>query len=323
MDRNNIDDIAKAIAGLKLWKKASKYNWALVSELFDKPLIAAVNPAQQGPIAGRLLLFNGFSAHRDFMIFSQNPNLSFGMSPMDFDHYEVIGLKDGGAEVYDYRPGFLPVHPDEELRALLAPALYEAYGLLLRIDEDPELPAMYMGEKSLLSRREGLDGKWHDAPLRVPNLDTVTWTERVGLDRAKCTQAARFDMATDEVWEADLIQMPLYRTEEKQARILHLLAAVEVKHGERCVWQKLAVDPRLPRNGTSDALKLIWESLASHILDGIIRHGRVPGAIHVRSQRMMRFLRPLGLQLPFKIVLHEELPRLTASVNQSILDHTI
>ena len=323
MDRNNIDDIARAIAGLKLWKKAAKYNWALVSELFDKPLIAVVNPAQQGPIAGRLLLFNGFVAHRDFVIFSQNPDLSFGMSPMDFDHYEVIGLKSGDAEIYDYRPGFLPVHPDEELRALLAPALYECYGLLLRLDENPDLPAMYMEEKALFSRREGLDGKWHDAPLRVPNLDTVTWTERVGLDRAKCAQAARLDMAADEVWQVDFIQMPLYRTEEKPARILHLLAAVESQSGERCVWQKLAVNPALPRNGTAEAMKALWESLAAHILDGIIRHGRVPGALHVRSQRMMRFLRPLGLQLPFKIVLHRELPRLTACVNQSILEQNL
>ena len=52
MDRNNIDEVAKAITSLKVWKKASKYNWALVSELFDKPLIAAINPAAAGPIAG-------------------------------------------------------------------------------------------------------------------------------------------------------------------------------------------------------------------------------------------------------------------------------
>ena len=98
VDRTNIDEIAKAITSLNVWKKASKYNWALVSELFDKPLIAAVNPNPAGPIAARLMLFNGFVAHRDFLIFRQNPDLSLALSPMDFDHYEVIGLKDGSAE---------------------------------------------------------------------------------------------------------------------------------------------------------------------------------------------------------------------------------
>ena len=58
MDRTNIDEIAKAITSLNVWKKASKYNWALVSELFDKPLIAAVNPNPAGPIAARLMLFH-------------------------------------------------------------------------------------------------------------------------------------------------------------------------------------------------------------------------------------------------------------------------
>ena len=323
MDKNNIDEVAKAIAALKVWKKASKYNWALVSELFDKPLIAAVNPTPQGPIVGRLLLFNGFVAHRDFLIFRQNPDLSFATSPIDFDHYEVIGLKDGSAEIYDYRPGFIPVHPDAETRALLVPVIYECYGLMLRIDEDPELPALYMKDKALFSRREGLDGKWHDAPLRPPNLDTVTWTERVGLDRVKCAQAVRLNMEPEEAWEADFTQMPLYRTDDHQARMMFLFAAVDAKTGERRVWQKLAVDPSIPRNGTLDVMKSLWESLAAHVLDGVIRRGKVPGAIHVRNQRMMRFLRPLGLQLPFKIVLHREMPQLTAVVNRAILDHTV
>ena len=323
MDKNNIDEVAKAITALKMWKKAAKYNWALVSELFDKPLIAVVNPAQQGPIVGRLMLFNGFAAHRDFLIFRQNADLSFATSPIDFDHYEVIGLKDGSAEIFDYRPGFIPTHPDDETRALLAPVIYECYGLMLRIDENPELPALYMKDQALFSRKEGLDGKWHDAPLRPPNLDTVTWTERVGLDRTKCAQAARLNMEPDEAWEVDFTQMPLYRTGDSQARMLFLFVAVDAKTGERRVWQKLAVDPSIPRNGTLDALKPLWESLAAHVLDGVIRRGKVPGAIHVRTQRLMRFLRPLGLQLPFKLVLHREMPQLTATVNRAILEHTV
>lgn len=323
MDKSNIDEVAKAITALNVWKKASKYNWALVSELFDRPLIAAINPTAEGPIAGRLLLFNGFIAHRDFLIFRQNQDVSFAMSPIDFDHYEVIGLKDGSAEIFDYRPGFTPVHPDEETRALLAPIVYECYGLLLRFEEDPELPALYKGEGALFSRREGLDGKWRDAPLKPPNLDTVTWTERVGLDRTKCAQGARLNMEPDEIWEADFVQMPLYRTEGKSARMLFLFAAVDAKTGERRVWERLAVDPRMPRNGTLDALKPLWESLAEKLLDGVIRRGKVPGAIHVRSQRMMRFLRPLGLQLPFKLVLHREMPQLTATVNRAILEHAV
>ena len=323
VDRTNIDEVARAIVSLNVWKKASKYNWALVSELFDKPLIAAVNPSPSGPISARLLLFNGFMAHRDFLLFRQSPDLSFAMSPMDFDHYEVIGLKDGSAEVFDYRPGFLPVHPDGETSATLAPVLYECYGLLLRIDENPDLPTIYVKEQAMFSRKEGLDGKWCDEPLIPPNLATVSWTERVGLDRAKCSQAARFDMEPDETWEVDFMQMPMYRTNDLQARMMHLLAAVDARTGERRVWQKLAVDPSIPRNGTLDALKPLWESLASHLLDGVLRRGKVPGSLSVRSQRMMRFLRPLSLQLPFRMVLHRQLPQVAVAVNRAILEHSV
>mgnify|MGYP004422522263 CR=1 FL=1 len=91
MDRTDIDEVARAIVALNVWKKASKYNWAFVSELFDKPLIAVINPAPAGPILARLLLFNGFNAYRDFLIFQQNRDLSFALSMIDFDHYEIIG----------------------------------------------------------------------------------------------------------------------------------------------------------------------------------------------------------------------------------------
>ena len=323
VDKNNIDEIATAIGSLKAWKNASRYNWALVSELFEKPLIACVNIPANGPIAARLMLFNGFAAHRDFMIFTQNQDVSFALSPIDFDHYEVVALKDGKVEVLDYRPGYAPVHPDEETRSLLAPVLYECYGLMMRMEDDPEIPAMYKGENAMFSRREGLDGKWRDAPLKPPDANTIAWTERIGLDRAKCAQAARMDMAQGEVWELDFIQVPIFHTEEPRARIMYLVAAVNALTGERCVWDKLVVDPKIPRNGTLDALKLLWESLASRTLEGVLRRGKVPAEIHVRSQRMMRFLRPLGLQIPFKLVLHRQLPRLTASVNNAIIDRSV
>jgi hypothetical protein len=175
----------------------------------------------------------------------------------------------------------------------------------------------------MFSRREGLDGKWRDAPLRPPDMNTVTWTERVGLDRMKCAQAARFNMAQGEVWEADFIQIPIFRTEDPQPRIMYLFAAVDAKTGEKRVWDKLVVDPKIPRNGSMDALKQLWESLASRMLEGVLKRAMVPAEIHVRTQRVMRFMRPLGLQIPFKLVLHQQLPRLTTAVNNSILDRSI
>lgn len=323
MDKNNIDDIAKAICALDAWDKVLKYNWALVSEMFDNPLIVCVHVPHDGPVKFRLMLFNGFVAHRDFAIFMQNPDVSYALSPIDIDHFEIVVLKDGGVEILDCRPGYAPARPNEEMRSLLAPVLCECYGLIMRIEDDPEIPAMYKDQNAIFSRKEGLDGKWRDAPLKAPDMKTITWTERIGLDRTKCSQAARFNMAQGEVWEVDFIQLPIFRTDDKDPRIMYLFAAVDANTGERRVWDKIVVDSKFPRNGTLDALKVLWESLASRILEGVLKRGEVPSELHVRTQRTMRFLRPLGLQIPVKLVLHHQLPRLTSVVNDSIVSHTV
>ncbi|MBO5940777.1 MAG: hypothetical protein J6R18_06255 [Kiritimatiellae bacterium] len=323
MDKNNIEDIAKAICALDAWDKVFKYNWALVSELLDNPLIVCAHIPANGPVKARLMFFNGFAAHRDFAIFMQNPDVSFALSPIDIDHLEVLALKDGGVEVLDCRPGYAPVRPNEEMRAVLSPILCECYGLIMRIEDDPEIPAMYKDRNAMFSRKEGLDGKWRDAPLKVPDISTITWTEHIALDRSKCSQAARFNMAKGEAWEVDFIQLPIFRTDDKDPRVMYLFAAVDANTGERRVWDKIAVDPKFPRNGSLDGLKVLWESLASRILEGVLKRGEVPSEIHIRTQRLMRFLRPLGLQIPVKLVLHQQLPRLTAEVNNSILSRNI
>lgn len=323
MDKTNIDEVARAIVALGVWKRASKYNWALVSEMFERPLIAAVDCPAQGAVAGRLLLFNGFEAYRDFRIFQANRDVTFAMSPADIDHLEIIGLKDGTSQVLDFRPGFVPAAPDPELRSLLAPVAYECYGLLLRMEDEPELALAYKSRNALFSRREGLDGRWTDAPLALPPESALTWVEKVAFDKNKCARAARFDLATEEVWEADFIPMPLYHTEEAKSRMMFLFAAVDSRTGERRVWRKLAVDPACPRDGSLNSLKALWESLASQLLEGVLAFGKVPGAIHVNSGRMARFLRPLGLQLPFKLVHHRMLPRLVTVLNRAIAERAV
>jgi hypothetical protein len=47
VDKNNIDDIARAIASLNVWGNASKYNWALDSELFDNSSLRVLMEAKK------------------------------------------------------------------------------------------------------------------------------------------------------------------------------------------------------------------------------------------------------------------------------------
>ena len=87
-----------------------------------------------------------------------------------------------------------------------------------------------------------------------------------------------------------------------------MFAAVDAATAARVVWLKMSV------GGTDAALKALWEGHAARLLEAILRLGRAPGEIHVRSARVARFLRPLGLHIPFKLVHHAKLGALDAAL---------
>ena len=104
IDRNNPTETARAIAALDVWEKAAARNWALVSQLSDEPFLASVNPGREGPIRGRLLLFQGFGPFREYMLSRQIPDFGVATTPMDFRHFEAVGLTGGKAELFSYVP---------------------------------------------------------------------------------------------------------------------------------------------------------------------------------------------------------------------------
>ena len=129
--------------------------------------------------------------------------------------------------------------------------------------------------------------------------------------------AAKFPIAKAEKWEIDFVMVPSYQTREKRSRFLYVLAAVDAATGERRVWEKMSVD------GRPGGLKRLWEAHAQRVLDRVLVLGRIPGEIHVRTGRVMRFLRPLGLQLPFKLVQHAKLPALDAVLELAVRSGTV
>ncbi len=302
MDRTDTDAIAAAIARLDLWQTAVGRTWAVTLETEGEPFIVHVGGAAGSEVKGRLLVFRGFDAFRDFRIFQRNPEIGVAMSPLDFPHWEVVGTAGGGAEAYSFEPGYVPLPFSAEERRFLAPVLFESYGVLMRIEENADLPLEYRDENSMFARREGLDGKWRDAPLKTPPPSAVLAIERVALPKAVCDAAAKLPVAKNEVWEVDFIQSPLFRTSEPRPRLLYLFAGVLADTGERVLWDKMGVG--------KGGLKAMWESLAARLLKAIAVRGRIPGEIHLRAQRLARFARPLGMQLPFRMVLHRKLPAL-------------
>ena len=78
---------------------------------------------------------------------------------------------------------------------------------------------------------------------------------------------------------------------------------MDAETGEKVVFDKVSVS----RDG---GLKALWESMPPRLLKNLIARGRIPGNIRLLSGRVFRMLRPLCVELPFKISLHDSLPRL-------------
>ena len=320
MDKHNPYEIAAAIAELNVWDKVSAHNWALVPQMSEEPYIVTVGPEKdrdKGPVVGRLLLLPGLENFRNFAITRRVPEFGVWMSPLEFRHWEVIAVKKGPAEIFGYVPGYVPQPPTAADQAFLAPLLYESLGVLMRVEEDPKLPLKYFEkEHALFARKEVVEGLWQDGPLRMPPDEEVKFVERVQLDNAKCQLAAKLPVVAEEKWEVDFVLVPAYHTREARPRFLYVFAAVDAATAQRVVWLKISV------GGTDAALKALWEGHAARLMEAMLRLGRAPGEIHVRSGRMARFLRPLGLHVPFKLVHHAKLGALDAALNHAAKTNT-
>ncbi len=316
MDKTNPLDVARAIAGLNVWDKVRAHNWALVPQMSDVPIIATVPPPEKRQdVAGRLLLIPGFKIFRRFMVLLRVPDVGVAMNPMDFRHYEMVAAKNGYVEVVCCEPGYVPRVPQGEEAKYVASLLYECYGLMMRFEENPELPKTFIDRNAMFARKEITEGNWQDGPLACPNDNKVVFEEKVRIDEKLRDAVVKLPLMPAEVWEVDFAMFPMFQTKDPKPRFLYIFAAVNAATGEKVCWDKMSVDQNEPGD---DGLLHMWEKLAMRVLNAINRCGHAPGELHVRSQRMMRFMRPLGMHLPFKIVQHSKLPQVEKAFGEVI-----
>jgi hypothetical protein len=55
------------------------------------------------------------------------------------------------------------------------------------------------------------------------------------------------------------------------------------------------------------------------LLKVLIKMGRVPGELKLVSARLFRLLRPICLELPVKLSMHDSLPRLERAFNMALI----
>ena len=301
--RPDLETIGARMDALGLWKELAPYNFALKPRGTVFPYFCTILPGDEGgPVKARFLMLEGWQTLHDYVRTRYDRNFGFYSSPLEFPHYELVVLVDGSVKAFRYDTGFMPQEiTDEAVRAFVAKLLWESFGVFLRVEGDRALPLKFAEGRAVFARVENEKGEWTDEPLPIP--DPPPHKETVSFPKGLLQAAKDLPLVTDETWELDFRLTLKLMTQEPRPRTVYELVAFAGKSGEKLFERRVTL--------TNDGgLRSLWETMPAQVLREIVRLGKVPGEIRVKSGRVFRMMRPLCLELPFKLSLHDRLERL-------------
>lgn len=285
---------------LGLWKDLDRYNWALKPSGCAFPYFCTVVHGDQAVVRERFVLLEGWQTLHDFVRVRADNNFGVYSAPMELPHFELVFSANGGPHLFRNDPGFVPLEVnDPNRRDFVAKLLWEAYGVMMRIEVDRKLPMKFADERAMFARVEAKDGKWSDQPLAIPN--PPPYVEKVTFDKATIKAAQDLPMMGSDVLELDFRMLVGVMTRDPRPK---------------CVYELVAANPASPEVKVIDCrvslandcgLRELWEGMPAKVLKEFVRIGKVPGEIRVKSGRVFRFLRPLCMELPFKLSIHDKL----------------
>lgn len=296
------ETIGRRMDALGLWDALLPYNFAVKPRGTAFPYFCTVMKGDGKPVKVRLLLLEGWQTLHDFVRTRMDGNFGFYSSPIEFPHFELVVLADGATKVLRYDTGFMPQEvADGPARELVAKVLWEAYGIFLRVEGDPRLPLRFADERAVFARVEDAQGAWRDEPLAIP--DPPPHTETLSIPKTLIQSAKDLPLVAADVLDLDFRLLPNVMTKEARPRCVYELLAVDGTTGETAFSSRVSLTPE-------GGLRTLWEVLPVQVLREIVRRGKVPGTLRVRSGRVFRMLRPLCFDLPFRLSLHDRLAHL-------------
>lgn len=301
MSARSPEQIGAKMDALGLWDALLPFNFAVKPRGTVFPYFCTVLKGDGRPVCVRLLMLEGWQTLHDYVRTRVDRNFGFYSSPIEMPHLELVVLQGAGAKLYRHDTGFMPIEADARQRELAARILWEAYGVMLRVESDPQLPMRFAQEKAIFARVETSDGVWADAPLQIP--DPPPHVEKVSLPKADIKAAQDLPFVREAVLELDFGLLPNVMTQEIRPRCVYALRAVDLSTGAPAIDSRTSVHPEVGLRG-------MWESMPVQVLKELVRYGKIPGEIRTRSGRVFRVLRPLCLELPFKLSLHDRLTAL-------------
>jgi len=293
------EEIGAKMDALGLWELLEPYNFAVKPRGTVFPYFCTVLKGDRKPVKVRFLMLEGWQTLHDYVRTRMDRNYGFYSSPMEMPHLELVVLEAGETKLFRHDIGYLPQEADATQRDFAVRILWEAYGVMMRVEADNKLPMRFADDKGIFARVETAAGKWEDQPLVIP--DPPPFTEKVSFQKAEIKQAQDLPFVKDDALELDFRILPGVMTKEPRPRCVYGLKAVDSKTGETVIDCRVSVHPEAGLRG-------LWETMPAQVLKALVRRGKVPGEIKTCSGRVFRLLRPLCLELPFKLSLHDSLP---------------
>ena len=273
-----IEEIGAKMDALGLWEILAPYNWAVKPKGTVFPYFCSVFKGDGNPVKVRFMMLEGWQTLHDYVHTRVDRNFAFYSSPMEMPQLELVVTATGETKLFRHDPGYMPQEANASQRAM-----------------------KFASERSIFARIENSDGKWEDAPLEIP--PPRTYVEKIVFSKDDVARAQDLPVVPGESMEVDFRMVPGIMTNEARPRCVYELVVVDGSSGKRLVECRVSADPE-------SGLKGMWESVPVRVLKAIIENGKVPGCVRVVSGRVFRMLRPLCMELPFKLSLHDSLPKL-------------
>jgi len=296
--KRNLADVARKMDALGLWDAFAACNFAVKPRGTVFPYFCTAMVGEQPALKVRLLMIEGWQTFHDYLRGRSDRFFGVAASPVELPHFELLILKNGESKAFRYDAGYMPREVNKPEEQLVTKLLWEVYGLMMRLETDQQLPLKYAGEQAILARIEQTDGKWEDAPLAI--VRPKPYVEQVQFDKALLKKVADLPFMPDEAVAVDFQMLQNIATSDSRPRCLYELSIVDCATKKDLFRERTSVVPAI-------GLKGMWETMPTQVLNDFLKLGHVPGQIRCPSARVFRFLRPLCIELPIKLSLHDRL----------------
>ena len=296
------EEIGARMDALGIWELLEPCNFAVKPRGTVFPYFCTVLKGERKPVKVRFLMLEGWQTLHDFVRTRYDNNFGFYSTPAEMPHLELVVVEGGAPALFRHDPGYMPQPATDAQRALAERILWEAFGVMLRVESDRGLPLKFAGERAIFARVEKEVGVWADEPLVIP--DPPPHVEKISFPTVDVKKAKDLPFIPDDAIEVDFGIVQGVMTRDPRPRAVYALVAADAKTGERLMDSRTSISP-------DGGLRSLWESMPPQLLKELLRIGKVPGEIRVRSMRVFRMLRPLCIELPFKLSVHDKLDHLS------------